>query len=152
MDIGLSAAQYTGNAKTLYERGYMKGLNLCATGNAACSAYKPGCSCNSEASDTAFRRANVYLRFTTVASAAEAAAAETASTALTEAGGKNTFVNAISSVKAADNATFASVVVPTAAQIGSFSTPQVTAETGAASSVTASLTLAIGLAVLALRH
>merc|ERR1711924_396418 len=81
-----NAAGYAANAlaKTLYEKTYAKTLTMCT--DAACPAYKAGCSVTSEASDTAFsRRQNVttvYIRMTAVASAEVSTAAAAGAAAL----------------------------------------------------------------------
>lgn len=144
-----NAAAFAGATKTLYERGYGSMLGLCA--NTACSSYKAGNSVSSEASDTAFRRANVYIRFTAVASGTDAVAATAASTTFAASGGAASFVTAVSAVKAADPTTFATVAAPTAAQISDVATPSVTVQSGA-SSVAASWCLVLGAAFMALRQ
>lgn len=144
-----NAAAFTGATKTLYERGYGSMLGLCA--NTACSSYKTGNSVTSEASDTAFRRANVYIRFTATASSADAVTATAAATTFAASGGATSFVNAVTAVKAADTTTFANVAAPTAAQIADVATPSVTVTSGA-SSVAASWCLVLGAAFMALRQ
>merc|ERR1719502_1131356 len=80
-----NAAAFTGATKTLYERSYASMLGLCS--NTACSTLKAGNAITSEASDTAFRRASVYIRFTATAAGTDAVTATAAATTFAASGG-----------------------------------------------------------------
>merc|ERR1712159_48584 len=75
LTLSVTAAQYTGNTKTLAETAYGIGIGIYDTAN---SAYFTGCSVTS----TAARRSAV-VTFVAVASATKSAAAETAANGLT---------------------------------------------------------------------
>merc|ERR1711934_168168 len=141
--VPLTAAQYTGAQKTVYERGYGFALGIFDT---TTNTYKTGCSVSSAVKS---RRA-VKVEFTATAAGAYAAAAETQTAAI--AATPATFAQAVATAKTADTA-LANVTVPAAD--GSDLTVEaakVEVISSGASSIAASGCLAVGLAILALRH
>jgi len=142
--VPLTAAQYTGVQKTVYERGYGVALGIFDT---TTNQYKTGCSVSSAVKS----RRSVKVEFTATAAGAYAAAAETQTAAI--AATPATFAQAVNTAKTAGGATFANVTVP--AQDGSDLTieaAKVEVISSGASSIAASGCLAVGLAILALRH
>jgi len=140
--VPLTAAQYTGVQKTVYERGYGVALGIFDT---TTNQYKQGCSVSSAVKS----RRSVKVEFTATAAGNYAAAAETATTTI-----KNnpaTLATAVANAKTAGGATFANVTVPAANQL-TVEAATVEVVSSGASSIAASGCLAVGLAILALRH
>merc|ERR1711990_296084 len=140
--VPLTAAQYTGVQKTVYERGYGVALGIFDT---TTNQYKQGCSVSSAVKS----RRSVKVEFTATAAGNYAAAAETATTTI-----KNnpaTLATAVANAKTAGGATFANVTVPAANQL-TVEAAAVEVVSSGAYSIAASGCLAVGLAILALRH
>jgi len=96
--------------KELLEKGYGNELGLCA--NSKCTSYKSGCSVTSVAS---LARRSVVIAFSATMPSSVATVAEVKAAALKSTPQK--LSDAITSVKTADSAKFASVSAPTASQI-----------------------------------
>jgi len=140
--VPLTAAQYTGVQKTVYERGYGKALGIFDT---TTNEYKTGCSVSSAVKS----RRSVKVEFTATAAGLYAADAETATTTIQN--NPATFAQAVSDAKTAGGATFANVTVPAASEL-TIEAAKVEVISSGASSIAASGCLAVGLAILALRH
>merc|ERR1712159_264054 len=142
--VPLTAAQYTGVQKTVYERGYGVALGIF---NTTTKQYEQGCSVSSAVKS---RRA-VKVEFTARVAGEYSANAEAQTTAIQN--NPATLAQAVSDAKTAGGATFANVTVPM--PDGSDLTVEaakVEVISSGASSIAASGCLAVGLAILALRH
>lgn len=138
--LSITAAQYTGTTKALYEQGYGSALGIF---NAVSGAYETGCSVTS----TVARR-TASVTYSAQVSAALAVAAESVSTSM--ASDPSLLVAGMTAVQAGNTATYGSVAVPAASDL-TVAAPTVTTASSA-SSVTASWCVAAGVALLALRH
>jgi len=138
--LSITAAQYTGNTKALYEQGYGSALGIF---DATSGQYQTGCSVTS----TVARR-SAQVTYTAQVSAALAVAAEAVANNMVS--DPSLLVAGMTAVKAGNTATYGFVSVPTASDL-TVTAPQVTTASSA-SSVAASWCVAAGVALLALRH
>jgi len=138
--LAITAAEYTGTTKALYEQGYGKALGIFDT---TTGQFTTGCSVTS----TVARR-SASVTYSAQVSAALADAAETTAAAMSA--DPALLVTGMRQVQDANTATYSGVTLPVVGDL-TVADPTVTTASSAAS-VTASWCVAAGVALLALRH
>jgi len=146
--LSVSAAQYTGNLKTVCETAY--GIVLEIYDNSATPpAWHTGCSVSSSAA-----RRSAQVTMIAQVSAAKAATADTKATQLSQTGGTTTFNNAVTSAKTALGSAFSSVTVSASGIAAPVSVPasQATTTTTSGASQLGLSIAAFAVLAAALRH